>query len=98
MQTKYIYLPNTRDVDQETHLRDYNCTGTITILMHQKRTSKRTMSGTWRAAGKVYVNQESHLRPLASETTSQGKILGLTAERFVSYTHKQVDMSRQHTS
>lgn len=59
--------------------------------MHQKRTSKRTMSGTWRAASKVYVNQESHLRPLASETTSQSKILRLAVERFVSHTHKEMD-------
>jgi hypothetical protein len=65
--------------------------------MYQERTSKCDI---WymKNGSKVYVGQKCHLRPLASETTSQSKILGLAAEEFISYKCKLVDMSRQHTS
>jgi hypothetical protein len=38
----------------------------------------------------VHVNQEGQLRPLASEATSQSKILGLAVESIVSHIQKSV--------
>jgi hypothetical protein len=38
---------------------------------------------------KMRVNQEITLRPLASETTGQSKVLGLAAKRFVSDRYAQ---------
>lgn len=40
----------------------------------------------------VKVNQENHLRPLASKTTGQSKILGLAAGRFVSDTRQSMNL------